>query len=215
MAILTNGPNGGFSGKVGSVVGYKWKNKDVIRGLPRKSHKPRSEARLANEQAMKLIMESLKPLKIIIRQSFRQAAESMNMSAFNLALSVNKKMAIAGAYPELTIDWSKFAVSKGPLPGLTNVATVWAGSGLTVTWDNNSKESGAHDSDQVTFALYSQKFDCWTFFPNETTRRSAQCTLSVDEDWVGTEVELFGFFMSFGGETVSDSRYVHVAAVNK
>ncbi|GGC30266.1 hypothetical protein GCM10011386_22840 [Parapedobacter defluvii] len=213
MAILTNGPNGGFSGKVGSVVGYKWKNKDVIRGLPRKSHKPRSEARLANEQAMKLIMKSLKPLKIIVRRTFRQAAESLNMSAFNLALSINKKLAIVGEYPELTIDWSQFTISKGPLPGLTQVTTAWVGDGLKVTWNDNSSEPDAGRDDQVTFTLYSYKFDHWFFFPNEATRSTTQCTLSVEDDWVGTEVELFGFFMTFGGETVSDSHHCHVTAL--
>jgi len=33
MAILKNGANGGFSGKVGSIVGYELSGQDVIRGL--------------------------------------------------------------------------------------------------------------------------------------------------------------------------------------
>jgi len=36
MATLKNGPNEGFSGKVGSVVGSSWKGIDYIRGLPAK-----------------------------------------------------------------------------------------------------------------------------------------------------------------------------------
>jgi len=36
MATFKNGPNGGFSGKVGSVVGSSWKGIDYIRGLPAK-----------------------------------------------------------------------------------------------------------------------------------------------------------------------------------
>lgn len=215
MAILTNGPNGGFSGKVGSVVGYKWKNKDVIRGLPRKSHKPRSEARLANEQAMKLIMDALKPLKIIVRMTFRQAAEPLNMNAFNLALSINKKQALCGEYPNLTIDWNKFIVSNGPLPGLTRLTANWDDFGLHATWGDNSNETGADDADRVTFVVYSHKFDQWFFFPNEATRDATTYTLSIDDDWQGTDVELFGFFMSFGGETVSDSYHIHVPATEK
>ncbi len=215
MAILTNGPNGGFRGKVGSVVGYKWKNKDVIRGLPRKSHKPRSEARLANEQAMKLIMESLKPLKIIIRRTFRLIAEPAGMSAFNMALSINKKQAITGEYPNLTIDWSKFTISKGPLPGLMSVNTNWVDEGLNVIWNNNSSEPSADSADRVTFVVYSHKLDWWFFFPNEATRDATTHTLHMDDDCRSTDVELFGFFMSFGGETVSDSHHVHVPAVQK
>ncbi len=36
MAVLKNGANGGFSGKVGSIVGYELNGQDVIRGLPKK-----------------------------------------------------------------------------------------------------------------------------------------------------------------------------------
>ncbi len=212
MAIFKNGPNGSFSGKVGSVVGYKWKGLDVIRGLPRKSQKPRSEARLANEQAMKIIMEALRPLTVFIRTGFHHAAEPLNMSAFNLALSINKKQALKGAYPHLEIDWSKFVVSQGPLPGLKRVTADWTDTGLRVAWENNSGTDRAYDIDQLTLLAYSQKLARWFFFLNESTRGATECLLSAEADWIGTEVDLFGSFMSFGGQLVSDSVHVHIPA---
>ncbi|MGK6350405.1 DUF6266 family protein [Parapedobacter sp. DT-150] len=212
MAVFKNGPNGSFSGKVGSVVGYKWKGLDVIRGLPRKSHKPRSEARLANEQAMKRIMEVLQPLKVFIRIGFRDAAASLNMSAFNLALSLNKKNALKGEYPNLEIDWTKLQVSQGELPGPKELTAVWTAAGLRIMWHNNAGQSHAHVGDLLSFVIYSVSLDQWFPFFNESTRDAGECTIEADEDWAGTEVHAFCTFMSFGGEVVSDSAYFHLPA---
>jgi hypothetical protein len=44
MAILEDGPNGGFRGKVGSVYGYNLNGKCVIRGARKKSTKPPTAA---------------------------------------------------------------------------------------------------------------------------------------------------------------------------
>ncbi|SEL54212.1 DUF6266 family protein [Parapedobacter koreensis] len=210
MAVFKNGPNGSFSGKVGSVVGYKWKGLDVIRGLPRKSSKPRSEARLANEQAMKVIMEALKPLTVFIRTSFRNVADPLNMSAFNLALSLNKKQALKGEYPNLEIDWSKFRTSQGDLPGAEAVNARWTDSGLHVSWCDNTGAEKAYGTDRLSILVYSHALGIWQNFLNETTRDAQECILPAKENWIGTDIEVFLTFMSFGSELVSDSVHIHV-----
>lgn len=55
MAILEDGPNGGFRGKVGSVYGYNLKGQWIIRGARRKSNKPPTEAQRLHRQKLKLV----------------------------------------------------------------------------------------------------------------------------------------------------------------
>ena len=215
MAVLRNGPNGGFSGKVGSVVGYKWKGLDVIRGLPRKSHKPRSEARLANEQAMKLIMGILKPLKLFIRMGFRYAAEPLNMGAFNLALSLNKKNAIKGEYPNLEIDWDKLQISQGDRAGAKELTAEWTDAGLRVTWATTTGNAQGHAGDLLSIAVYSPAEDYWWPFFNAATRDAGECVLSHDEDWRFFEAHVVALFASYTGDAVSGSSHVHVPAMDK
>ena len=184
----------------------------MIRGLPRKSHKPRSEARLANEQAMKLIMGVLKPLKLFLRMGFRYAAEPLNMSAFNLALSLNKKQVIKGEYPELEIDWGNLRISQGDLAGVRNLTAEWNEAGLRVSWATGINNAPGHAGDLISFAVYSPAEDLWLPFFNETLRDVGECILSYDEDWMRVEVHVFAMFVSFTGDMVSDSSYVHVQA---
>lgn len=210
MAVLRNGPNGGFSGKVGSVVGYKWKGLDVIRGLPRKSHKPRSEARLANEQAMKLIMGVLKPLTLFIRMGFRYAAEPLNMSAFNLALSLNKKNAIKGEYPDLEINWDKLQISQGDRAGVKDLSAEWTEDGLRITWATSTGNAPGHAGDLLSIAVYSPAEDFWLHFFNEAIREAGECVLSYDDGWMFIEAHVVAMFVSYTGDAVSDSSHVHV-----
>jgi len=55
MAILEDGPNGGFRGKVGSVYGYNLKGQWIIRGARRKSNKPPTAAQWLHRQKLKLV----------------------------------------------------------------------------------------------------------------------------------------------------------------
>jgi len=211
MAVLKNGPNGGFSGKVGSVVGYRWKNLDVIRGLPRKSRKPRSEARLANEQAMKVIMDVLKPLKLLIRKGFGAAAEPLNMSAFNLALSYNKKNAVTGAYPDLTVDWDRLRISQGDLAGITDMQAAWTADGLSVRWSDAPAGVPAHPQDQLWVVVYlPQKHVWWPFF-NVAARQTGACRLPISGNGSPTDAHVLAFFVAYTGDAVSDSVHRFVA----
>lgn len=51
MATLSKGILGGFSGKVGPVVGATWRGMDVIRSRPKSSRRTPSERQL--EQQLK------------------------------------------------------------------------------------------------------------------------------------------------------------------
>jgi len=46
MAEIKKGILGGFSGKVGTVIGVNWRGKDIIRSLPKASKKAPTEEQL-------------------------------------------------------------------------------------------------------------------------------------------------------------------------
>ncbi|HQS07076.1 MAG TPA: DUF6266 family protein, partial [Daejeonella sp.] len=77
MAILSGGPNSGFSGKAGSVVGYYRMGKWVIRGLPRLSTKNKKGSALQNVHRNRFIQvqQFLKPISGFIRIGFNLEAK--------------------------------------------------------------------------------------------------------------------------------------------
>jgi len=136
MAVLKNGANGSFSGKVGSIVGYEWKGISVIRGLPKKNkHRTPSPLELANRQKMALIQKFLQQALPFIRLGFSLEAEAGNMSAFNAAMSYNKKNAIAGEYPDLSIDFHQALLAKGTLSKPMDARTTLTKEGIQFEWN--------------------------------------------------------------------------------
>jgi len=86
MAILEDGPNGGFRGKVGSVYGYNLKGQWIIRGARRKSNKPPTEAQRLHRQKLKLVGEFCGENKPVFDFGYRfKKDKESKYGAFQLA----------------------------------------------------------------------------------------------------------------------------------
>ncbi|MGK9125266.1 DUF6266 family protein [Olivibacter sp. SA151] len=93
--------------------------------LPKKRTSPTSEKELANRERMRIMQKFLQDSKNFIDLGFQLEAKARNMSAFNAAMSYNKKYAITGSYPDLKIDYEKLLVSKGLLITPTNPSVAY------------------------------------------------------------------------------------------
>ncbi len=72
MATFNKGILGGFSGKVGTIVGSNWRGLDVIRSLPKKTSRFATEKQLIVQAKFSLIAHFLAPLKPLLRTYFGQ-----------------------------------------------------------------------------------------------------------------------------------------------
>jgi hypothetical protein len=157
MAIIKNGINGAFSGKVGTVVGTSWRGLDIIRSLPTPP-KHFSEKQLANQMKMKLVQLFLKKMTAVVRIGFKD--DSIVPTAFNSALSYNKKNAITGEFPELAIDFSLVRLAQGPLYFPSDFRMEQDDAGLHFTWDKNWGENGLTDDQLMVITWNEQKERC-------------------------------------------------------
>lgn len=88
MAILKEGINGPFSGKVGSVVGYELNGQAIIRGLPNYVKRKPSPLALVNRNRMKAVSKFLSPIKEIIKLGYKNIAPpGSRVGAFQAAQS--------------------------------------------------------------------------------------------------------------------------------
>lgn len=212
MATFKDGANGGFSGKIGSVVGYQWRGINVMRALPKKSTKPRSEKQLANETRMKLAMSFLSPLTGIIRVGFQQAAEGLPMTPFNIALSYHKKHAIGGVYPELFFDYSKAKISTGSLAPAESLAVGWVQDGLSISWEASSKDKLVNEQNTIIVLFLPGAPDKWEICTSGITRGMGHYLFPLPSAIIGTELHVYVSFNRPLTDEMSDSRHMHVPA---
>lgn len=113
MGTIKQGILGGFSGKVGSVVGASWKGIAYMRSQADHVKNPRSAAQNYHREAIKVVTNFLKPLAATLRITFGEHAQKM--SAFNKAVSVNYHKCLKNVDGHPDIDYEKIVVSQGSL----------------------------------------------------------------------------------------------------
>lgn len=214
MAVLKNGPNGGFSGRVGNIVGYQWKGIDVIRSLPRQSNKPRSEAQMANQLAMKLAMNFLAPISGILRIGYAGEVADKRMTPFNRALSYHKKNAIAGTYPELHFDFERALIGMGDLKPLDGITASWSDSGLQIRWATEETKRTKSFEDNLFILLYFSQQDHWDVRTSGITREMGEYNFEIKDYLHRQEAHLYLMLTNPIHGKVSTSQHFHVPAVS-
>ncbi len=210
MAILYNGINGPFSGKVGTVVGYKWKNKAVMRGLPSQRKRGPSPLQLQQHAKFRLMNAFLNPLVSLLNLTFNNLA--FQMTGYNKAFSYNVKNAIDGVYPEYNIDHPMVLISRGDLPNIATPSVTSPETGiLKFSWTDNSGKGKAKPTDMAFVAIFNEEKKQWKSEMNLALRSSGTCLIDVSKLFA-KQVHSYIGFISEDGKEVTDS--LHIGLVN-
>ena len=206
MATIQKGILGGFSGKVGTVVGANWRGQDVIRSVPKKSKRIPTE--LQQEQRLKFRLSSkfLAPIAPLTRNWFGQPAGVK--SRRNLALSYHIKEAITGVFPDYVMNYVKVIIAKGELPGPqeTTVAPA-AGALLEFAWEDNSEAGLASPDDLFLAVVYNEGRNLFEF--RHTALRSAMAfSLALPTSWTGETIQCWCGFVSADGKKQANSIFM-------
>ena len=117
MARYKDGINGPFYGKVGSIIGSRWRGIDYIKGLPKLPAKPPTPKQLEMRARFAFVNAWLQPIKPFLNIGFLNYSDKM--TAQNAAHSVNKG-AVIGEYPDFGMDHTRVLVSSGELAGVAD-----------------------------------------------------------------------------------------------
>ena len=195
MGTIKKGILGGFSGKVGNVVGANWKGIDYMRIKPADVSNPNTDHQTNQRLKFAAVIRFQQPMTEYIRIGFK--AYAVKMSAFNAAFSHNYHEALTGSYPSYEIDYPKALVSRGNLLGAHNpsIGSELAGS-VSVTWTNNSGTSLASDSDVAMVVLYNPQLGQAVYLLNAGTRADEKADLIVPAEFSGQTVHGYVTFLA-------------------
>lgn len=207
MATLKQGILGGFSGKVGTVVGSTWRGKNVLRSAPRKSTKPISAAQQRQRDKFKCVLQFLTPIKSILTQTY--GANVGNKTPFNNAMSYHMKEAVKQIPTGFIMDYSKVLIGMGGLCGLENarVHAVTAHA-LNITWNDNSTQGLAYATDAFLVVAYAPSIHCFDYFMVNSVRETGEYLLNFKESFYGETVQLWATFTNTKLSLTATSRYL-------
>jgi hypothetical protein len=206
MGQIQQGILGSVQGKVGTVVGSKWKDKHYIRHVGTRSNKPATGNQQKQRDKMAVAVKFLRTLKKLLRISYRDHAGSM--SGYNAAVRYLLKNCITEQFPDYGINYSRVLVSRGDLYSEAAVAKADP-EAVTFTWKHVPMQGVAAD-DKAILVVYCEALNRSVFTITDVLRTANTATIPVAR-FKGYEVQTWLAFISANGEEVSDS--VHAGQV--
>ena len=212
MGKISQGILGGFSGKVGNVIGGNWKGIDYMRVKPANVANPKTEGQVDQRSKFSTVLQFLQPLQGFLKVGFH--AYAVKMTEFNSAMSYNVKNAITGEYPDYAIDFESALVSRGALTGALNPEASSPGLGqVQFNWADNSNDGNASPTDKAMVLVYNPVKNEAVYVTDGPERSTGTHTLTVPDNYSGDTVHAFIAFINEENE-VSNSKYVGEVVVS-
>lgn len=205
MASIKNGILGGFTGKIGNVVGYSTYGVDRMRSISDRTA-PATAAELRNRKQFKLVQDTLNCIKELIKIGFNNYWTKTGGTRG--AISYNKTKAVQLNDDDCAIDPERFRFSGGVLPGLNNAAFKMERDDLLRFNWNPELVYGASPKDQVMLLaidLEGKKasYECLGNF-----RSSGTDVLRLSNDLKGKNLDIYIAVVAKDRSKQSDSQYL-------
>src|SRR5690606_17791576 len=154
MGSFRKGIQGGFSGKVGNVVGAHWRGIDYMRSLPRVSKgRPITDEQLRHRVRFAAAVAFAKPLSYVFNVGYGRLAKH-KVTGYNLGMQQIYNDAIVGEHPDISVDPSLVRISAGDLVRPRNpVAEALPGQVLRVSWIDNTRERTKSDHSDLAIVV--------------------------------------------------------------
>ena len=212
MGSYNKGILGPFRGKVGSVIGYSWRGKDLMRGLPKESTATATAAQLEQRAKFSTVIKFLTPIKGILSAYFGK--EQNAKSPFNLATGYHLSEALLpGPDDTWLIDYPKVLISRGDLRGVDNPQILLEGGLINLTWTDNSGQGSASATDLLIAVVYCTEMNEFVQFNPAATRADASTTLTIPAYLSGTLAEIWVTFVTAEGNLAAISSYAGAVTV--
>jgi hypothetical protein len=212
MGTIKKGILGGFSGKVGTVIGGNWKGIDYMRGKAASVSNPKTEAQLDQRARFGAALKFLQPLTSFIRVGFKNYA--VKMTAFNSAMSYNLNNALSGVYPDYFIDYPSALVSRGSLPGALNPTVLSSTPGqVDFAWEDNSQDANASANDKVLLVVFNPIKQQAISIVGGNDRSAGNQFVTVPSTFGDDEVHCYIAFQNANQSVLSNSQYAGAVTV--
>ncbi len=203
MGQINQGILGGFSGRVGTVVGSNWKSVHYMRALAVSVSNPRTDKQQHQRTKFGMTVAFLKAINPYVRVGYKSYTQ--RQSSFNAAMSYIIRNAVKGSGLELSIDYSKVLVSRGSLMPVFNAKSIVEDNKVIFSWTDNSGMGDAAKTDLAMPLAYNKDKGEAVYLTAADTRAKATTELALPQSWADDALAIYlGFVDPYTGR-VSNS----------
>ena len=199
----------GFSGRLGNLIGYRWRGRMCVRTMPSHYRDARTPEQLQQRALFKAVVRFAARARQVLKKGMNAVSLDAQMTESNYFMRVNKCCfaLAAGTQGELQVDYENLLLADGPVapvafyePQMVDETT------LSVDFEKNPLHRAVKWEDLVYLVAYCPELGDFDISA-PVYRRSNRLTMSLNHYWVGREVHLWGFVVDGNGRA-SQSQYL-------
>ena len=204
---MQKGPLGGFTGRIGDVIGYIVNGVQYVRNAPKKRTRSVTPAQIIQRKRFSLMTKFLAPLTSFMNEVHKY--HFYRKTGYSKLFSLNYREALTGQYPDFAIDYRRIRLTTGSLSGPVQMHVYCSGRGvLNFNWkDNSCDERDSSPFDLLYLAFYDEDKKIWEIRKNIALREDIFLTIHLD-DHRGNLLQIYGGFISADNRRVSNSHYL-------
>ena len=208
MAKIEGNPFGGFRGRLGNLVGYRWKGLWCVRTRPAQVRNPRSEAQQRHRSMFAEEVRLAGRMSWALNIGMAAVADELNITPQNAFVKANQ-----GAFsaPEgftpggtvegssqagttgLVVDWSALIISAGPVaPIALGVPSIDGEGVLTVAFEKNPYHLRADGFDQVHLYVYCPAMNTG-YLAAPVYRKERRVAVALPDGMAEQELHVYAF----------------------
>ncbi len=203
MGVIKRGILGGFSGKVGNVVGSSWKGIAVMKSMPLSVANPRTAGQVAQRTAFAttaLFASAI--LATIVKPMWDRFASQMSGYNSFIQTNIDELSEVVGE------KFNDFVMSTGKMAATATIsADAGAGSAsVSIEWDDDGGEGLKLDDDKAYIVVQKNDGALVEGFSAVVERADVAASVTVKENFVaGDKVAIWLSFLRADGTVVSSS----------
>ncbi|MDM1504079.1 hypothetical protein HX071_18070 [Myroides marinus] len=212
MAEIKEGILGGVNGKIGPVVGFKWRGRNLLRTKPSKSHKEPSDKQIIQRSKMGIVSTFASKVKDFVNEHYPLAMINNKLATGKEQLvSMLLKEGVLMIDGEPCIDISTVLLSMGTLPAaaMKKITRLKTGR-VKVSWDESITNVLSKGTDRLTMVVYSEVLDEFDFIESIAKREDKFVHFDLPTEWVEGDIHLWSVWKSANGKLVSTSTYHNI-----
>ncbi len=210
MGKFVKGLNGGFSGRVGSTIGSKWRGINYMKSLPDIRNKKSSEKQVMQRARFAFAARFLQPLYPVFKQGLK--SQSVNLSPQNAAFSEFLNYALIGEYPDYGVDYQNLVLAKGSIQVADNPTVSITDGRIVFTWtDNPNALKYVGTMQALLVGIAEGGYPSYSI--DEFTRADGQGSLYLPNAPSGTPIHCYLGFAS-SGQTATASNSIYLGTVS-
>ena len=216
MGKTGNGFLGGFSGRLGNVIGYEWRGKMCVRSMPGQYNDAKTPRQLAQRALFKAVVRFASRAGDVLRIGLQTASINAQMTESNYFMRLNKGCfsIVEGGGEDaaanqnvLSVDYENLILADGPVAPVAFAAPrMVEETTVGVDFESNPLHRTVHRDDKVYLVAYIPEKEAF-IISQPFYRGQKYAEVEFPSYRAGKEMYLWGFVVDRAGRA-SQSQYL-------